>query len=238
VGVLTSQEGLELLDAARALDRALVLPLRLDAAALRAQARTGTLPALLRGLVRAPAARSSDAPDRSLARRLAGMSEGERERVLLKAVRAEAATVLGHVSPEAVQGTQTFKELGFDSLAAVELRNRLEALTGLHLPIPLAFDYPTPVAVSAFLLGEIGEEVASSAANGAAPVDEELDRLERILASAAGDEGQRARVSARLHGLLAKLDEGHRRAEDVAVIEQINSATAAEVFDFIDRELG
>ncbi len=151
---LSSEEGLDLFDAACQMAAAGVVAVRLDRPTLRAQARIGSVPALLSALVRPPARGVDDAAQGSLARRLAGMSQRERERALLELVRAETASVLNYASA-AVDVQRTFKELGLDSLSAVELRNRLCAATGLHLPATLVFDYPTPVVLADCLLGEI-----------------------------------------------------------------------------------
>ena len=159
----SAEEGLELFDAARVSGEALTIPVRLDTAALRAQAGAGALPAMLRGLVRAPARRTTGARG-SLALRLAGVSAEERRRAVSGLVRGEVAAVLGHDSPEAVDARRAFKELGFDSLLAVELRNRLQAATGLRLPATLVFDYPNPEALAVHLLEEVaGVRVASAA---------------------------------------------------------------------------
>jgi acyl transferase domain-containing protein/NADPH:quinone reductase-like Zn-dependent oxidoreductase len=151
IGALSTDQGLELFDQAQRLDAALVVPVRLDLAALRAQARAGLLPALMRGLVRTPA-RRAQAAGGSLAQRLAGVPQPDWERVTLDLVQAQVAAVLGHTSAAAIDPGRAFKELGFDSLAAVELRNRLTHITGLRLPTTLVFDHPTPIAVAQYVI--------------------------------------------------------------------------------------
>ncbi|MGH2855056.1 MAG: type I polyketide synthase, partial [Solirubrobacteraceae bacterium] len=154
----STAEGLELFDAALDASEALTVPVRLNLAPLRAAARSGyppTLPAVLRGLVRAPARRASAGVGGSLARRLAGLSGDARRREALGVVRGEVAAVLGYDSAEAIDVQRAFKELGFDSLLAVELRNRLNAATGLQLPATLVFDHPNPAALTDHLLSEI-----------------------------------------------------------------------------------
>ncbi|MBM7443063.1 acyl transferase domain-containing protein/D-arabinose 1-dehydrogenase-like Zn-dependent alcohol dehydrogenase/acyl carrier protein [Streptomyces sp. HB132] len=156
---LADEHGLALLDAALASPRAALVPVGLDLAALQAQAAAGALPGVFRGLVRtsgrrrAPAAVTTGAS--TLGQRLAGLAPQERDQELLDLVRTQAASVLGHAGAETVDGDKQFKDLGVDSLTAVELRNRLNAATGLRLPATLVFDYPTPAALAGFLLTEI-----------------------------------------------------------------------------------
>ncbi|GAA0289580.1 hypothetical protein GCM10010302_29960 [Streptomyces polychromogenes] len=157
---LTAEEGLRLLDTARTLDHAALAPVRLDPAALRGQA-AGPVPALLRGLVRTTARRTahSAAPGAgglsAELSRLAALPPAEREDTVLTLVRDQVAAVLGHATREAVDPGRAFRELGFDSLAAMELRNRLAAATGVRLPATVVFDHPTPAALAAHLLDEI-----------------------------------------------------------------------------------
>ncbi len=154
VAALSSEHGLELFDNALKTGEAMILPVRLDLRAMRTQARIGILPTLFSDLIRIPPRRSSQ-ESRTLARRLAETPENERENILLELVRTQVATVLGHTSPETINTQQTFKELGFDSLTAVELRNRLNTTTGLLLPATLIFDYPTSTLVTQHLLTEL-----------------------------------------------------------------------------------
>jgi hypothetical protein len=114
------------------------------------------LPEVARALADAEAALTA-VPDAggALAHQLAGLAEAEQLRVLTAMVRAEAAVVLGHPSAEAVEEGRAFSELGFDSLTAVELRNRLNAAAELRLPATLLFDYPTPLAAARFMRSQL-----------------------------------------------------------------------------------
>jgi polyketide synthase 12 len=159
------------------------------------------------------------------------MPERERERAALELVRARAALVLGHETPDSLEARQPFKELGFDSLMAVELRNRLQEDTGLALPATVVFDYPSCLELGAYIASHVEE-----AAGGAGGIDGELDNLEMTL-MAAEDEDERARAVARLQALLSRLADGDQDAQTLAA-EQIQLATDEEIFGFIDNELG
>ncbi|MET0305675.1 MAG: SDR family NAD(P)-dependent oxidoreductase, partial [Solirubrobacterales bacterium] len=154
VGALSDEQGLELFDAALRGDRAQALAVRLDRAGLRAQASAGTLPAIFSGLVRVPARRKKTGAG-ALATKLATLPEDQREPFVLDLVRAEIASVLGHDSADSIGPDKAFKELGFDSLAAVELRNRLNAASGRRLPATVVFNRPSPKALAEYLLGEV-----------------------------------------------------------------------------------
>ncbi len=176
---LGSGEGMELFDAALLSGQALVVPVKLDLRALRADvAAGGVLPHVLRGLVAAgrAQARAGSGGGGGLAGRLAGLGSGEREALLVDLVRTQAAVVLGHAGPEGVRIDAAFRDAGFDSLTSVELRNRLREATSLNLPATLVFDYPTPLALARYLGQELGDPAAVPAAPAivAADADEPL----------------------------------------------------------------
>ncbi|MER5642628.1 type I polyketide synthase, partial [Kitasatospora sp. NPDC002227] len=166
---LTRAQGLALLDAGLGSAGAALVALRIDLGALRGAAAVGALPPVLRGLVRgavrrvAGAAGAAAGGRSALVERLAPLAEAERSAAVLELVRGAAAAVLGHGSPAAVEPGRAFKELGFDSLTAVELRNRLGGATGLRLPATLVFDYPTPQVLAEYVLGELAGELGGAA---------------------------------------------------------------------------
>ncbi|WP_026422673.1 type I polyketide synthase [Actinokineospora inagensis] len=136
-------QALRLLDATLGTDLTRVIPAPLDPAALRGQAETRTLPVVFAGLVRAT--RGTTRPGTST---LAGGSGADRRLRAVELVRQSAAAVLGHSDGDAIDPGHAFKDLGFDSLTGVELRNRLSAATGLRLPATLVFDYPNPAELA------------------------------------------------------------------------------------------
>ncbi|MGV9317244.1 SDR family NAD(P)-dependent oxidoreductase, partial [Streptomyces sp. NPDC003691] len=151
---LTTDEGLALFDAALSSSRPALVPAKLDLGAV-----DGEPPHLLRRLVttrnrRAVAAAETSDPS-SLAGRLRRLDEAGRLPLLVELVRTQAASVLGHTGTVDIDDTRPFKEIGFDSLTAVELRNRLSTATGLRLPSTLVFDYPDPTQLARHLLAEL-----------------------------------------------------------------------------------
>src|ERR1700691_1118990 len=226
---LSSERGLELFDMAIDAGEPLVLPMHVDATTLRAQARAGMLPALFSDLVRVPRRRASEQSG-SLVRRLAATPEAERGSVLLEIVRSQVAVVLGYTSPEAISEQRAFKELGFDSLAAVELRNRLNAATGLGLPATLVFDYPTSSAVADYLLGELAGEGGVTVAS----LNAALDKLGTMFLSVDVDNAARDQIAVRLKALLAQLDSEQESPDRAILAQRISSASDDELFEFFD----
>ncbi|MEU5022686.1 type I polyketide synthase, partial [Streptomyces angustmyceticus] len=174
---LSTEEGLALFDLARAWDVPAVVPMKLNLSSLRAQAGHLGVPSVLQGLVRVPTRRTAAEPDqRWSAARLAALPESERAPALHELVRAEVAAVLGHDDAAAIDPERAFMDLGFDSLTAVELRNRLITATGLRLPTTVVFTYATTAALSEHLLAGILESQAGPTRDGLDEVEAELRR--------------------------------------------------------------
>ncbi|MDV3266698.1 type I polyketide synthase, partial [Mycobacterium avium] len=179
---MSSQEALELMDTALIVDEPFLLPAHIDLAALRVKFDGGTLPPMFVDLINAPTRRQVDdslaaAKSKSaLLQRLEGLPEDEQQAVLLDLVRSNIATVLGSSSPEAIHPDRAFQELGFDSLTAVEMRNRLKAATGLALSPTLIFDYPNSAALAGYMYRELVGTSGQPAA-AAAPGEAEIQRV-------------------------------------------------------------
>ncbi|CAM4456235.1 Polyketide synthase [Mycobacterium basiliense] len=182
---MSSDEALGLLDTAMIVDEPFMLPAHIDFAALRVKFDNGTLPPMFVDLINAPTRRQVDdslaaAKSKSaLLQRLDGLPEDEQRAVLLDLVRSNIATVLGTSSPEAIDPDRAFQELGFDSLTAVEMRNRLKSSTGLALSPTLIFDYPN----SAALAGYMHRELLGSAPQESPAVAPGEAELQRVVAS-------------------------------------------------------
>jgi acyl carrier protein len=227
---LGEERGMELFEEALGADAPTALALGLDRSALRALAGAGALPPILSGIVRAPARRRSAASG-ALAAKLATLPEAEREELVLDAVRGEVASVLGHSSAAEVEPERAFQELGFDSLAAVELRNRLGAATELELPATVVFDYPTPAKLATHLLEELGS-------GGRASADSELDRLKLAISGLPAEDPVRANLAAQLRALAADLEQDSRAGSGTSDPNRLESASDDELLDFIDEQVG
>jgi benzoate-CoA ligase family protein len=231
ITALSAVEGLDLFDRSIAANQRFVIPARLDVTALRAQAAAGRALGFLRGTARTQAKAPSAGVRVSLLRQLASASESEREEIALELVRGETGIVLGHTSPGAVETKRTFKELGFDSLAAVELRNRLNSATGLQLAATLVFDYPNPIALAKHLL----DEVVKSEAGGPMPVERELERLEAVVSSVGPDSPLGLQITSRLQALLSNWEQVDTAAEERSVfVGEIDEASDEEIFALLD----
>ncbi|GAA0363797.1 type I polyketide synthase [Streptomyces blastmyceticus] len=234
---LSVEQGLALFDAAIASDEAYVVPIGPVAPGTRVR---GEVPPLLRGLVkgaRRTAASSAGGAEAAatLGRRLREARPDERVRSVVDLVRTEAAAVLGHASAKAVDARKEFRDLGFDSLTAVELRNRLTAVTGLRLSATLVFDYPNPTALAEHLVSQLVDEAAADA--GPALLAE-LERIDSVLAAGEPDARTRAAVAGRLFQMLEKWRGTEAEDAGAEVAERIETASTDEIFAFIDNELG
>ncbi|HEV7615664.1 MAG TPA: SDR family NAD(P)-dependent oxidoreductase, partial [Solirubrobacterales bacterium] len=243
VTTLSDDRGMRLFEAARRSGEAALVAAPLDTVAIGAAASDATLPPLLSGLVRAGAAAGSRQSAASLRARLAGLAPEEAEALVLGIVREQVAGVLGHDDGEAIDVEAPFKDLGFDSLGAVELRNRLSAETGLRLPSTLAFDQPNVSAVAGYLGSQLG---GGDAAEPRSPIHGALDQLESMLAEVPAQGEDREEVEARLRALsrrmrafLVEARNGDGENGATAAGEKdddLGSLADEELFAMIDKE--
>ena len=230
---LATAEALSLFDAALASGRPHLVPARLDRTVLSARAAAGTLPQLLRRLIRSGSRQpAGDVSRRAWLRQLTAMPEDSRYEAVLDLVRRRAAETLAHPVPEALDPDRGFLELGFDSLTAVELRNQLSAATGLRLGTTLVFDHPTIASLSRYLHEELRPTETDGGTGG--EVLAELDRLEAAIAALDGSD-VRAAIAERLQELGARF--ARRGSGTGAASDRLDSATDDEIFEFIDTEL-
>jgi acyl transferase domain-containing protein/acyl carrier protein len=181
-----------------------------------------------------PAAAGADpGAGAALKQQLVGLLRGEQQRMLVSLVQTQAAAVLNYPTPNAVEATRAFSDLGFDSLTAVELRNRLSAATGLQLPATLLFDCPNPTALADYLWHEEFQDELT-------PVSlvQEVDRLGSLLADTKPDDDTYQLISERLQGIISQWHAGDTSTGRQAVAEKIEAATDDEIFEFIHKELG
>ncbi|MEU8214114.1 KR domain-containing protein, partial [Micromonospora sp. NPDC049044] len=235
VRALPPAEGLALFDAALGIDAAVLVPLGLQPQ----QLSHDTAPPILHSLIPARRRTTPDAgaagQEHALVNQLSAVPADTWLPIIREYVLGRVANVLGRSSTDGLDPHRGLLELGLDSLAAVELRNQLGAATGLRLSATLVFDYPTPHAITEHVRAELAAEHAQ---NATAPLFTKLDELELSLLGVAADDEAQDRVEAQLRGMLARLAEARKPADDYEVRDQLDAASTDELFDFIDRELG
>uniref|UniRef100_UPI003570C183 type I polyketide synthase n=1 Tax=Streptomyces fumanus TaxID=67302 RepID=UPI003570C183 len=177
---------------------------------------------------------AADAAD-ELRRDLSTLSAADRAHRLLELVREHTAAALGHDSLDEIRPDRAFSELGFESITAVDLRNRLSRRTGLTLPATLLFDHPTPLALVDLLQAELLEDGTADATS----LHAEIDRLANGLATATVGDTDRAGITKRLQTLLATWtaapDDGPRQPEARTATDELEAATDDEMLAFLDK---
>jgi polyketide synthase 12 len=228
---LTTGDAMRLFDAALGAGEPVLVPVRLDLAALRSRGRD--LPPMLAGLA-GPAARPAAAgpavaADGGVAARVAALDFAQATEALEELITTQAAAVLGHPSLNAVEPGMAFRDLGFDSLTALELRNRLAAATGLRLPATVTFDYPNPIALAAHLFGQLRPAATE-------PDDEEA-RLRKAFASISFSRLRSAGVMEVLLNLIGAEEQGRVSAESDEA-DEIDTLDTESLIDMALTEAG
>ncbi|ORW85266.1 polyketide synthase [Mycobacterium sp. IEC1808] len=233
---LSTTEALQRLDAAMVGERPVVVATSLDRIALSHNA--AALPALLHGLATRPVRRVIDdtsvtASTTGLTARLRELAPDQRHRELVELVRSNAATVLGRTDVADINAERAFQELGFDSLTAVELRNRLKTATGLTLSPTIIFDHPTPTALGEYLDTRLA--VGTEMPDPAARANDIAAELQALLNRTDWNPEDKAHLAIRLQNLLTTLTSAQLDDTDDA---DIHTATESQLFAILDEELG
>ncbi|MGD1257525.1 SDR family NAD(P)-dependent oxidoreductase [Mycobacterium seoulense] len=243
LAALPTRQALDLLDAALLAEPPVVVATRLDTAAL---AHAGAaLPPLLSQLASRPARRVLDPTDvvslTGLRARLEGLGPEQRRRELVELVCDNAATVLGHSTAD-VNAEHAFADLGFDSLTAVELRNRLKIATGLTLSPTLIFDHPTPAALAEHLDGQLTTGTTGEPPDRLARFNDVARELQALLGQGDWSPGDKAQLVTRLEGLLNSLtgpgQVPYSEPADDLFDDDIATATESQLFAILDEEIG
>jgi polyketide synthase 7 len=241
---MSTENALRLFDTAMVTDRAVLVGARLDPAALADH--SAALPPLLSHLVARPARRIIDethttaASMTSLVARLEGLSAEQRHNELVDLVSSNAATVLGRTNAADINAGSVFQDLGFDSLTAVELRNRLKTATGLSLSPTLIFDYPTPKVLAEHLDSRLG--VTTSGAdqqNLMARFNDVTRELQTLLNQPDWKPEDKLHLTNRIQALLTTVN-AHLDPDDLTdtIDDDLYSATESQLFAILDEELG
>ncbi len=240
---LPTRRALALLDGAMLTDRSMLVAARLDPAGLaRDEAQ---LPPILNELATRRARRviadaGSAASTSGLRARMQGLTAEQRHRELVDLVCSNAATVLGHGTSD-VDADSAFQDLGFDSLTAVELRNRLKAATGLTLSPTVIFDHPTPDALGAHLETQLAASVPAAAADASdrmARFNDVARELQTLIDQPGVGADEKMRMNTRVQALLGSLITAEGELAPDEPYDDIGSATESELFAILDEEVG
>ncbi|MCW2662054.1 MAG: pks7, partial [Mycobacterium sp.] len=232
---LSTAQALRRLDAAMVGERPVVVATHVDPNTL--SDNTAALPPLLHGLAARPARRvihdTAAVPTAGLTARLKELTAEQRHRELVELVCSNAATVLGRTNAADINAERAFQDLGFDSLTAVELRNRLKAATGLTLTPTLIFDHPTPTALGDYLNTLLA--APADQPNLLARANDITGELQTLLNQHDWNPEDKTRLAIRLQNLLAKFTSAHLDETDD---QDIHAATESQLFAILDEELG
>ncbi|MEV7563561.1 phosphopantetheine-binding protein, partial [Streptomyces sp. NPDC089795] len=229
---LGSEDGMALFDLAGRAGEAVMLPMRLNFAV-----RPAVVPPVLRKLVstgrRSAVGAAGAAAGGGLVRQLEAMPEEDRFDAVLAVVLGEVAAGLGHASAESVGADRSFQELGFDSLIAVELRNRLSEIAGVKLPSTLVFDYPTPRELAGYLTRTLAPQQASASEL----LFRQIAGIESLLAGISPGEVDLVQARERLRDLFSQHSEAEAADGGAAQSGSLLGSTDDELFKFLDEEL-